>query len=69
MGETENLFFRFGYGRDHFHDFEISGRVHDSQPQLSFIFGDTRILQIIQEKTHHFKKYYLANISISEIMF
>ena len=32
-----------------FSEFDISGRVHDSQNRLFFISGDTRIPQIIQE--------------------
>ena len=33
----------------HAHDFRIVGRVHDSHQPTIFVFGDTRILQLVQE--------------------
>ena len=48
MGEPKN---------PHFYDFGFSGRVPGSQNEFFFIFGETRMPQIIQEKTNSFLKY------------
>ena len=56
-GETENA---------HVHDFQISGRVHDSQKTTLFIFGDTGTLQIIQEN-NIFQHNLIGNLTASDI--
>ena len=41
--------------------FDPGGRVHDSQNQLLFIFGDTKILQKNQEGANSdYEKYYFG---------
>ena len=50
----------------HFHYFRILGRA--MLPKTFFNFGDTRILQIVQEESRTiFEKYYLGTFNISAI--
>ena len=40
----------------HFYNFGISGRAPEPQKPTIFIFGDTKIPQIIHDRTSYFEK-------------